>query len=305
MNDSYRYNLSGYVFETNVFFPELQPAAGNSIASIYVRDTLSDEIPVEAGNTDAYKDDTIKLRTLKLKHFGLVAIWNNRDVEFTPAYTMDNDTLRMILLGSVSMMLSSVLGYVALHAGCVIIKDKAVLFCARAGRGKSSLAAYFYKKGYSVLSDDVTNIKISDTGSLMAYISVPRFKLMENSLDFIGASSDGLMQMPTVNKKYSLPFVPPLQTCYEVNTVIYPEFHKGDNELVPITGMRKLPEIKKHLYRKKNAALLGVEYVHNRNKVLYQLSVQAAMYSFKRPENVGKMADSLAFIERALTQQGL
>lgn len=302
MNDSYRYNLSGYIFETNVFFPELQPTVEHPVASIYVRETLSDAIPKEARNADSYKDDTIQLRTIKLKHFGLVALWNNRDVEFTPAYTMGNDTLRMILLGSVSMMLSSMLGYVALHAGCVIINDKAVLFCARAGRGKSSLAAYFYKQGYSVLSDDVTNIKISDAGSLMAYISVPRFKLMENSLDFIGASSEGLMQMPTANKKYSLPFVPPLQTCYEVSTVIYPEFHKGDNELVPITGMRKLPEIKKHLYRKKNAALLGEEFTHNRNKVLYQLSVQTAMYFFKRPENSDRMQDSLAFIERELTQ---
>ncbi len=212
----------------------------------------------------------------------------------------DEATLRMLLLGSASMVLATVLGYVSFHAACVIINNKAVLFCGKSGKGKSSLAVYFHSKGYTVLSDDVTNIKLSETGELIAYASVPRAKLSETVLQRMGKSKEGLTLIPTKNKKYSLPLSLPSQTNYPVSGVVFPEFYSGENKIEPIKGTGKLKELVRHLYRNRTARLLNL--AENKNRVLFTMVLKLNMYYYKRCQAEEAMQDSLLFVEKELTK---
>lgn len=51
---------------------------------------------------------------------------------------------------------------VTLHASAVIVADRAVVFLAHKGGGKSTLAAAFLKRGFPLLTDDVLPVRLKD-----------------------------------------------------------------------------------------------------------------------------------------------
>lgn len=52
--------------------------------------------------------------------------------------------------------------YVLLHASAVVINGRAVMFAGEPGAGKSTTAAMFAREGYTILSDDLLVIDVSD-----------------------------------------------------------------------------------------------------------------------------------------------
>lgn len=299
---TFKYHLSGYVFETNLFFPELVPAHTNATCSIWIKDTISAKVPEQALSVTSYQNEKLGLRSLRLNKFGFVSIWSKQKIEFVPSQNFDSATLRMFMLGSLSMILATSLGYISFHAASVVINGKAILFCANSGSGKSSLAAYFYSKGYTILSDDVINIKVLNNKDVIAFPSVPRIKLSEDGLKQIGKSSEGLDVIPAFNKKYSLPVSQTNQELsYPVNKIVFLQFDEKKNCMEQIKGANKLNELSKHLYNKRLGRLL--DYNSQKNKILFCMAAQLEMYFWKRPKNKQQMIQSIEFIENELVMR--
>ena len=304
MSQIYKYYLSGYTFETNVFFPELISSNEESKGSITVNYKINELIPLEATQKKVYQNEELNLACIVSKQLGFIAIWNNKDIEYTPSssHPKDDAYLRMILLGSISMILANCLGNISLHAASVIINDKAILFCAKSGRGKSSLAAYFYSKGYTVLADDVTNIYVNDSKEIIALPSVPRIKLSEEALNKIDQTKVGLDRIPAYVTKYSLPTKDINQKSeYPIAAIYFPEFKEVENEIIEIKGRAKLKEISKHIYRPQLGATLPL--FKHKPIVLFQLVSHTNMFHFYRSNNQINMKDSLNYIEHQLNNQ--
>lgn len=295
----YKYKLSGYTFETNVHLPELMVSEENSQGNIIVRKDVSDRIPVEALNRKSISYPELNLICINSDSIGFLAIWDKHHIEFTPNFQVNDAFLRMVLLGSVSMLLANSFQLLSLHAACVVVKDKAVLFCAKSGRGKSSLAAYFYSKGYVVLADDVINVQLMDSGKLYAFPSVPRIKLSEEALIKIGKTKEGLLAIPAAATKYSLPMdFSLLKEKYEISEVIFPEFEGEENSFEVLKGMEKLRELTKHIYRYRLGIRSGI--FDHRRSILFAMASQLEMKFFFRSSENTKMNESLKFIESML-----
>lgn len=73
----------------------------------------------------------------------------------------DPDITRVLLLGRVTAQLMRQRGWFPLHASAVLVGDQACLFLASSGTGKSTLAAAFHRRGHSVLSDDVSPVRVA------------------------------------------------------------------------------------------------------------------------------------------------
>jgi hypothetical protein len=290
----YKYHLSGYVFETNVCLPELTTATGDPDCSLIVTDTISSKIPVEALNLPVYENEELNLFCLNRTRLGFIAIWSRKHFEYVPLPGNNEAQLRVHLLGTISMLMATTLGYVSFHGACVIINQKAVMFCGKSGTGKSSLAAYFYLKGYTVLADDVTNVKMSPQGKAMAYPSVPRIKLSDLALKMIGKTSTCLDIIPSLNPKYSLP-IKAATGGYPIASVVFPYFDDGESSLQSLSGFSKKTELDKHMYRKKMAGI--VADVKNKNTILFNILNNVNMYTFSRPQQEENMQESFNFIE--------
>jgi len=290
----YKYHLSGYIFETNVCLPELISASGIADCRLIVNNTISQEIPAEALELPVYKNDKLKLFCLNRTNLGFIAIWNNERFEYLPPAGTSEAQLRVHILGTVSMLIATTLGYVSFHAACVVINQKAVMFCGKSGIGKSSLAAYFFLRGYTVLADDVTNVKISPEGKVIAYPSVPRIKLSDLALKLIGKTNDGLDVIPSLNLKYSLP-IKAATEGYPIAAVVFPFFKDGGNSLIQLSGLSKKAELDKHVYRKKVAGIVMEAKI--KNTIVFNMLSTAAMYTFSRPQQEEYMQESFKFIE--------
>jgi len=296
---SYRYRLSGYVFEINIPLPELQEVEEQPACSLLVRSGISDAVPAEALNAESYSNKDIGLTCIQKKQLGFVAIWDKKIIEYTPASYLDEIGIRTQLLGTISMIMSAVMGYISFHAASVVINNKAFMFCGASGAGKSTLAAYFYSRGYKILSDDVTTLRVSAQGELVAYPSIPRIKLSDTSLELIGANNDGLSTVISNKLKYALP-VKEIASAegYSLSSVIFPLYRDGNIMLEQIEGFQNKLVIAQHLYRKRLAKL--VYPVTQRQALFLNLAAQIPMYHFYRPCNIETIRESLYFIETRL-----
>ncbi|MGL4632061.1 MAG: hypothetical protein ACRCVT_12730, partial [Leadbetterella sp.] len=70
-------------------------------------------------------------------------------------------------------------GYFLLHGSCVLINSKATVFIGSAGAGKSTTVAAYAKHGFTVLSDDMIAIKVSDMDAPCVLAGLPDIKIWE------------------------------------------------------------------------------------------------------------------------------
>jgi hypothetical protein len=115
-----------------------------------------------------------------------------------PAYT-DGD-LAAYALGPVLAIALHLQGSVLLHAGAVMLRDKAVLIAGAGGSGKSTTVAMLEREGCTILGDDLT--EVSAVPPHRALPSSPALRLWTDSIEALygdaGAFPD---RAPSWNKK--------------------------------------------------------------------------------------------------------
>lgn len=294
---TFLYQLSGYIFETNIQLLALTPVTGNPNFSILVKDQVDVKVPSMAFETEIYRNDDLNLVFFNKKNAGFIAIWNKNRLEYTPLAGFSNDQIVMYVLGTCYVLMVACLGSISLHAACVVVNNKAILFCGQSGAGKSSLAAYFYAKGYLVLSDDVSNVRLSENGKVFVYPSIPRIKLTTNTLKMVGKSTDDLNLIPGTKLKYALP-MPKLDQdkSYELGAIIFPVFREGEDELKELHNLTKRAELNKHVNRRK--LINQMNSLDYKNKVFFTMISSVKMYNFSRSPQEENSLNSLAFIEK-------
>jgi hypothetical protein len=106
------------------------------------------------------------------------------------------------LLGPVLAFVLRLRGVTCLHASAVVVDGRAIVLFGPAGAGKSTTAAAFALKGYSVLSDDVA--VLADLGDrFLVQPGYPRINLWPDSVRTLFGSEDALPRItPTWDKLY-------------------------------------------------------------------------------------------------------
>lgn len=69
-----------------------------------------------------------------------------------------------------------------LHGSAIIINKHAYILSGMAGCGKSTLAAWFIKNGYSILADDVCVLALNNMNKIIVHHGYPRIKLWTDSI---------------------------------------------------------------------------------------------------------------------------
>jgi hypothetical protein len=181
----------------------------------------------------------------------------------SPVQGVEEDRIRLYLLGS---CLGSVLlqrGVLPLHGSAVAIDGKAYAFVGESGAGKSTLATAFMQYGHSLISDDVIAVQITGDGPLVipAY---PQQKLWQDSLQGLGMDPGLYRPLVLRGTKYSIPAVEqfceehlPLAGIFEIILM-----ENGDINIQSIGGLERLQTVHAHTYRKKLLVPLGLMEWH-------------------------------------------
>jgi hypothetical protein len=207
--------------------------------------------------------------------------------------------VRLFLLGVVFSALLHQKGMVPFHASALLDdQGRSFLLCGRSGVGKSTLTAGFLKKGYRLLSDDVSVIKPSE-GRIWVYPSFPFIKLWKDVMEHVDFSTEGGTRLRDPLEKYG----------YRVEESFYPEpaplenvfvlhvHNKEEYKTEQLKGTEKFNALKNQTYR--------FQFVTDRNRPVHftelnKMAQSVAVYRVTRPQAPMEMERLFEVIRRLM-----
>lgn len=103
--------------------------------------------------------------------------------------TVDWQSIRIFLLGTVMASILHQKKYIPLHASAIEYEQELILFCGKSGVGKSTTASFLKKRGYTLFSDDICVIKPKEIQDGIVYAH-PTYPMIRLWADTIGQLED-------------------------------------------------------------------------------------------------------------------
>ncbi len=298
-HDRFFYYANGLRFNSCMQFPELTPlktepaSTDVSINFGYVPENL--DSPVSKGARFQASPGRFLLQMDNIARF--IAI-DGKQIIIQPIEGIKESEIRVFLLASVFGALAHQRHFLPVHASAILYKGEAILFAGDSGAGKSTLAASFLNQGYEVISDDISNISMSEeTGRMSVHPGYAQLKLWANSLKFLNENpADHHSLRPHIEKfgkriPYFNSHKPiPVKAIYVIN------IRAGQEASIEETrGRKKFNEISYHTFRQKLIEGLGVQQTHFNN--VQQLSNAVTVKNVSRNEKIKKLPDLLKLLE--------
>ncbi len=206
MTGFFNYTCYGLALRSRIELPELQPLPTSSAHAnrpdINIR--LGAVAAKGLGGGEqlgpyAWADSrSLWLRVPAVARF---LVSEGRDILIDPEPGIDEDSLRVFLLGSAFGALLFQRGYLVLHGNAIRIGDQCLVCVGPSGAGKSTLAAGFLRRGYPVLADDVAPVD----GECRALPGFPRIKLWRDVTHELAIDTSGLRRIRPNTEKFNLP----------------------------------------------------------------------------------------------------
>lgn len=94
---------------------------------------------------------------------------------------LDEQLLNLYVLSEALGLILHQKGYFLLHGSAVVVNGGVILFIGVPGAGKSTTAGAFTQQGYTVITDDMVALEVTNQVSVTS--AFPQLKLWENSVD--------------------------------------------------------------------------------------------------------------------------
>jgi len=224
---------------------------------------------------------------LKVPDVATFIVEEGKRITYQPVSGIDDQSVRVFLLGSVLGALLMQRGYLVLHGNAFQVGDECVICVGHSGAGKSTLAAAMMQAGYPVISDDVC--AINDQGEIIP--GFPRIKLWKDTAKKLGIETQGLRKIRPNMEKFDYPLGQqfcqqrlPVKALYVLNS------HNEDRFTVQaITKMDKFYAFQQHSYRR--PFLVG-KMAHEHIRQCGKFSKKIEMATIRRPSE-GFQIDAL------------
>jgi hypothetical protein len=138
---------------------------------------------------------------LQVPNVARFLVENGKQITIDPEPGIDEDSVRVFLLGSAFGALLFQRGYLVLHGNAIRIGDQCLICVGQSGAGKSTLAAGFMQRGYPVLADDVVPVD----AECRALPGFPRIKLWQDVADKLEIDTSNLQRVRPNLEKFNYP----------------------------------------------------------------------------------------------------
>lgn len=92
-------------------------------------------------------------------------------------------------------------GLYILHAGAVVIQNKAFIICGESGTGKSTTTLALLQKGASFMADDMAVLDVKN-GKVYVLPSMGEMKIWQHTVEMLDISTENLLPLWEEEKKY-------------------------------------------------------------------------------------------------------
>jgi hypothetical protein len=233
------YQFAGLRIYSQIPLPEWHPFLRSSLDSEPdIRISFEDNL---AGVTCAEGSDIITATEYQsyVSGVGRFSVRNGNEIKVS---LLPNTSLRQVrpwLMSTLLGVLCYQRGLFFIHASSILTEHGAILLCAHAKGGKSTLASQLNKVGYPLVSDDLCHIEIPIDGPPMVYRSSPRVKLWEDALGKLGWESRPMVPDHARIGKFHLEQVKTIETeAVQVRGIVLLEW--GEFEVRLLEGFTAL-----------------------------------------------------------------
>jgi len=245
----FKYKAFGLTIQSDIECPELIISSGTPNVIIQagsVPESIED--PLFSGVRFQTKEQEFLLQVDNIARY---YIQNGNKITIDIYQNADLSEVRLFLLGSAIGALIHQRGLLPFHGSSVKIGESAIILSGLSGAGKSTLAAAFQKKGYSLLSDDVSVISFSENEHPIVHPGYPQMKLWPDSILKLGGDPAHYSKTRKQLEKHSIPITDsfwdkplPLSKIFIITSS-----NLGELKVEQIKGVEKFSLLKTHTYR--------------------------------------------------------
>jgi hypothetical protein len=204
----YTYVVYGLRIQSDLHLPELEPVTVEGV-EITSRVQQPLDVIIRRGQVDCNCPELeetggcIQQQEACFSWPDLGSFWvgNGNEIVVDARPGVQEQDLRLPLLGSMLAVLLHQRGLFVLHCSAVAIEGAVAVFLGNKGMGKSTLAASLYAQGHALVADDLVALDISDTSQPpLVNPGFPQFKLFPDSV--VSSLGDDPLTLPCLATDY-------------------------------------------------------------------------------------------------------
>jgi hypothetical protein len=256
-----RFSTYDLTIDSELAMPELLPGRHTGVPDVHIRlgSVPVDGLP-QGKQLGPFLWVAAETLWLEIPHIARFLISQGNEIIIDPEPGIDEDSVRVFLLGPVIGALLFQRGYLVLHGNAIRIGDQCMVCVGHSGVGKSTLAAGFMQRGYDILADDV--VPVDELCRVLP--GFPRIKLWQDVADKLAINTTDLTPLRPNTLRFNYPLGPrfsdqalPIRWVYIIGT------DKLDAiESKSIEGMGRFLPLRNNTYRLSFLNGLGLKAEH-------------------------------------------
>lgn len=281
-NHLHLYKAFGLMIRSEYALPELYMASGEEpLATITVKKVDLTNIWQEHAPPNGFFAILDSRVLFMIPEVGIFSVENGHTIWVSPFSGVEEDRVRLYILGTGIGLILLQRRILPLHGSCIAIDGKAYAILGHSGAGKSTLASVLLNRGYSLISDDIIPIVVSEQVPI-AIPSYPQQKLWQESMKELEISRSDCRPIYNRETKFTVPIHTrfhaeplPLAGVFELVKT------ESDAFIKPIHGMERYYVLFNHTYR--NFLVTGGGLMDWHFSTLAQFVNRIAVYRLARP----------------------
>lgn len=293
---SHFYSVYGLTVQSDLQLPELISTLRTD-ADVWIRFGSITDSPLQTHDCLHCYQNTEVGMYVYWQGVGTFLIQEGQDILIDLETDLDEDRLRLFILGAVMGVVLHQRGFLVLHASAVALEGAAVVFIGQKRWGKSTMAATLHDRGHSLIADDVVALEVQNHRQIQVQPAFPQIKLWPDAVTSIGKKPEDLprlgARLEKRNHQLSSGFISdilPLKHIYVL----------GQGDEVAIKPL--LPqEIMQHLMQNSYVTRFGEALLQERGashfKQLMILAQQVPLFRLLRPASLDLLPEIATLVE--------
>lgn len=228
-----------------------------------------------------------------------IYICEGKDIWLHPNKNSSFHEIRLHVLGTGMGIILHQRGIHPLHGSSIVYQNHAYIFSGSSTSGKSSLAAAFAKKGYKILSDDISVITVNETGIFEVQPGIPHIKIWKDVQDVLNFPNVKKKVRPQLEKYYISHQIEFHDNPVPLEAVIVLNIKRSEGiEFSKVSGVEKFNSLRDNTFRIRIMDSSG--HTESHFHTFSKLANSVELYKIKRasiPLNIKELAD---FIEQKI-----
>lgn len=286
------YRLYGLIVESDWPLPECLPSEQGAPTDVRFIRGLVPAHGIDPASDNYNEQSRVGEFWLNVEDVARYWVRHGREIIVEPYAGVDEESIRLFLLGSALGALLFQRGLLLIHGNAIEVNGGCLVCVGDSGAGKSTLAAAFMQHGHRLLADDVVPVD----GNGLAIPGFPRIKLWGDAASQLGIDTQGLRRIMPDMDKYNVPLAERFcESPLPVRWVYVLEPSEGDAfELEPYQGMARFEPLHENTYRVHFLEAMALKPKH-----LMQVAGLAGhihMARIKRPVDGFRLQELVRFI---------